>query len=295
MSPAPQRQVIMFADVSGSAGLFERLGQAEAAYAIERCMNRMTRSIEGHGGQVAETAGDELLATFEAPAEACLAALDMQQRISDLPAVSAHRLSIRIGIHAGLVSKVGQKLEGDAVTTAARIAGIAGSDQILTSAMLMNELGEHPAISFVPEPGFRKVRERDAILGLCLLRPHAQKENSHTPQHAGEPATSRLAIRYRNRTFIVDQKNQKLTFGRDLGCRVLVEDRKASRQHARIELRPGGFFLVDTSTNGSFVSQDHRQEVMIRHHEVRLEGRGWIAFGNSGNDPSADKAEFELE
>ena len=294
MIPAPQRRVIMFADISGSAGLFERLGQAEAVYAIERCVNRMTRSIEGHGGVVAEAAGDELLATFETPTEACLAAIDMQQRTADLPAVSAHRLSIRIGIHAGLVNRVGNKLEGDAVTTAARIAGIAGSDQILASAMLMNELGEHPVITFIPEPGFRKVREGESVLGLCLVR-HAQKESPHAAQQVQEATPSRLKIRYRNKIFIVDQTCQKLTFGRDLGCKVLVEDRKASRQHGRIELRPDGFFMVDTSTNGTFVSQDQRQEVMVRHHEVRLENRGWIAFGNSGNDPAADKAEFFLE
>ena len=57
MSPAPQRRVIMFADISGSAGLFEHLGQAEAAYAIERCVNRMSRSIEGYGGLIGEMVG----------------------------------------------------------------------------------------------------------------------------------------------------------------------------------------------------------------------------------------------
>lgn len=84
-----------------------------------------------------------------------------------------------------------------------------------------------------------------------------------------------------------------LTIGRDLECKLLVIDRKASRQHARIERRADGFFLVDTSTNGCFVTLSGRQEIMVRRHEVQLENRGQISFGNSGNDPSADIAEFE--
>ena len=34
----PRKMTIMFADVSGSARLFERLQDTEAAHAVERCM-----------------------------------------------------------------------------------------------------------------------------------------------------------------------------------------------------------------------------------------------------------------
>ncbi|UCV11619.1 adenylate/guanylate cyclase domain-containing protein [Dechloromonas denitrificans] len=283
----------MFADISGSAGLFEHLGQAEAAYAIERCVNRMSRSIEGYGGLIGEMVGDELLASFETAAEACLAAIDMQQRIADLPAVSGHKLSIRIGIHAGQVSFNGQKPVGETVTTTARIAGIAGGDQILASSVIQAEIIDHPAIILQAQPGRGTIRESTASVSLFLVRNPAPKEDAAAAPAAAQAA--KLTIRYRGKSFLMDEKSQTLTFGRDLGCKILVEDRKASRQHARIELRPEGFFLVDTSTNGSFVSFGKHREVMVRHHEMRLEGEGWIAFGNSGNDPSADKAEFSLQ
>jgi hypothetical protein len=32
---------------------------------------------------------------------------------------------------------------------------------------------------------------------------------------------------------------------------------------------------------------------MVRRHELQLDGRGRISFGNSGNDPVAEIAEFE--
>ena len=47
MSQATLNKTIMFADVSGSARLFERLEDTEAAHAVERCIKRMERSITG--------------------------------------------------------------------------------------------------------------------------------------------------------------------------------------------------------------------------------------------------------
>ena len=65
MSLSPRKLIVMFADVSGSAGLFERLGDTEAMYAVERCLKRMNRSIDGYRGRTVQIVGDELLATFE--------------------------------------------------------------------------------------------------------------------------------------------------------------------------------------------------------------------------------------
>ncbi|HYO26771.1 MAG TPA: hypothetical protein VER68_00740, partial [Azonexus sp.] len=49
MSKKQPKMTVLFADVSGSARLFERLGDTEAAYAVERCVKRMERSIAGQG------------------------------------------------------------------------------------------------------------------------------------------------------------------------------------------------------------------------------------------------------
>jgi pSer/pThr/pTyr-binding forkhead associated (FHA) protein len=45
-----------------------------------------------------------------------------------------------------------------------------------------------------------------------------------------------------------------LTIGRDAGCDIVVAVGEVSRRHARIELRPEGYVLVDTSTNGVLVN-----------------------------------------
>ena len=292
MSPTQRKLVVMFADVSGSAGLFERLGDTEAMYAVERCLKRMNRAIEGYRGRTIQTVGDELFASFESAEDACQAAIDMQQRIADLPPVSGLKLTIRIGLHAGSVLEEDGKPTGDVVSNAARIAGIARRDQILGSSTLVAALPAQSVISVKPVPELGTVPENGA--DLTLFRVHWPGHEIHSG--LGPPSilpTNRLCVRYHGKAFLLDAKTPVLTLGRDLACELIIDDRKASRHHARIEKREHDYYLVDTSTNGSFVSRSGQQEVMVRRHEVLLEGTGRICFGSSGNDPAADCADFE--
>ena len=81
----------------------------------------------------------------------------------------------------------------------------------------------------------------------------------------------------------------KLSLGRDPGCMLLIGDHRVSRQHARIERRHEGYYLVDTSTNGSFVRVGNRQAVAVRRGEMLLEGAGVLSFGSNLNDPGTEK------
>ena len=297
MSATQRKLIVMFADVSGSTALFERLGDKEAMHAVERCLKRMKRSIEGYKGQTVQVVGDELLASFESAEDACQAAIDMQQRIADLPPVSGLKLTIRIGLHCGLFADGDDQLSGPSISSAARIAGIARRDQILCSSLLFAELPQPGIITADPMPKLGTVQEDDTVLSLFQINwPSYQggTPSIHSSFGPGSaPPVDRLCVRHRGKAFLLDDKTPVLTIGRDLGCKLLIEDRKASRQHARIERRGDGFFLVDTSTNGCFVTLSGHQEVMVRRHEIQLENRGHISFGNTGNDPLADIAEFE--
>lgn len=297
MSAAQRKLTIMFADVSGSTALFERLGDKEAMHAVERCLKRMNRSIDGYRGKTIQVVGDELLAAFETAEEACQAAIDMQQRIADLPPVSGLKLTIRIGLHGGMVSDDGERLFGAPVTSAARIAGIARRDQILCSSALAEELPQPGVIMADPMPALGTVQEDDVELSLFQISWTNHQAAAHSGISMLGPSSSlpveRLCVRHRGKAFLLDDKTPVLTIGRDLGCKLLVDDRKASRQHARIERRDDGYYLVDTSTNGCFVTLSGRQEVMVRRQEIQLEHRGQISFGNTSNDPTADIAEFE--
>lgn len=280
----------MFADVAGSAHLFEHLGDAEAAYAVDRCLKRMDRAIEGFRGRRIQVAGDELLAVFESAEDACHAAVDMQQRIADLPPISGLKLAIRIGLHVGDVMDAGDELIGDTVTNAARIVGCARPNQILCSATLLAGLGENTSLKLRPMPELARLRQDDAEIALAQLdwQPPATVESTQ-PKPSGE----RLCLRYRGKAYLIDAQSPVLSLGRDPSSKILISDRKASRVHGRVEKRGDGYYFVDTSTNGSFVRFNGKQEIMVRRYEILLENRGSISFGSSLNDPNADFLEFE--
>lgn len=296
MSATQRRLTVMFADVSGSTALFEKLGDREAMHAVERCLKRMKRSIDGYKGKTVQIVGDELLASFDTAEEACQAAIDMQQRIADLPPVSGLKLTIRIGLHNGIVTESIDKLSGTAVTTAARIAGIARRDQILCSSDLVTALPQPGIITVDPMPKLGTVADNGNELSLYQVHWPSYQGTSSPLSTFGEVSrlpVERMCIRYRGKAFLVDEKTPVLTIGRDLGCKLTIDDRKASRQHARIERRNDGFYLVDTSTNGTFVTLAGRQEVMVRRNEMQLDGKGKFGFGSSANDPQSDLADFE--
>jgi hypothetical protein len=221
----------------------------------------------------------------------------MQQRIADLPPVSGLKLTIRIGLHIGQVTEDGDKFSGEVVTNAARIAGIARRDQILASSALTADLPESGTVSVRPMPELGSIPEDGNSLNLLQIHWTTHEAGAHHHSAFGPsshpPPVERLCVRYHGKAFLLDDKTPALSLGRDLGNKLVIEDRKASRQHARIEKRADGYFLVDTSTNGCFVTISGRQEVMVRRHELPLEGNGRICFGGSGNDPSTDGADFE--
>lgn len=294
MSSHQRKLFVMFADVSGSARLFERLGDTEAMHAVERCLKRMNRSIDGYRGHTVQIVGDELLAAFESAEDACQASIDMQQRIADLPPVSGLKLTIRIGLHVGLVTEESDgQLSGEVITSAARIVGAARRDQILASSHLINELPKSGTVNYREMQNLDPIPQDDEQLSLFLIEWVSQSINDAASNNPSILPTRRLCVRYRGKAHLLDDKTPVLTLGRDLGNKLQVEDRKASRLHARIERRSDGYYLVDTSTNGTFVCFTGKQEILIRRHEILLEGNGGICFGTSRNDPAAEIADFE--
>lgn len=303
MAAVERELAVLFADVSGSTKLYERLGDAEAARAVDRVIKRMERAIEGFEGRLVKTLGDEVMATFETAEAAAMAAIEMQQRIADLPAVSGVKLVIRIGFEFGRVRLEDSDAFGETVNTAARVVGLANSGQILTSAATLATL---PALVRDAGRDFTiqgKGALDDMAIVEILWRPaevaaHVESEKAAVAEVAHPEADvgpiRRFCLRYRGKSFLLDSKSTLLTLGRERGNDLVIEDPKASRRHARIERRGSQYFLVDQSTNGTYLSPKGGKEQLLRRGELPLLGAGVICFGSSVNDPKADSAEYEF-
>ncbi len=141
---------VLFADVSGSTGLGERLDPEGLKEIMDAYFEAMRREIEASGGTVEKFIGDAVMAVFGVPVaheddatRALRAALDMRRALSglnrSLEQVHALTLAMRIGISMGDVVAVtaprpGEGMvTGDAVNVAARLEQSAEPGQIRVS------------------------------------------------------------------------------------------------------------------------------------------------------------------
>ena len=297
MSGAQREMSILFADVAGSARLYEKLGDAEALRAVDRCLKRIERAVEGFRGRIVKNIGDEVMAVFERADEAFQAAVEMQQRIIDLPPVSGVKLAIRVGFQHGMVIEEGGDVFGDSVNTAARLAGLAKAGQVLIGGQTQAVL---PSLLRLSTRDLEEMSVRGKIDTVHVFEVIWQQTEDLTittgarrPAPVRDERSGRMCLRYGGDIIILDDKKKSIEMGRDAGCELTVRDRRASRHHAKIERRGDKYLLIDQSTNGTFVTFNGESEIFVRREELVLRGSGTLCFAAPASSPEADIAEFE--
>jgi hypothetical protein len=108
--------------------------------------------------------------------------------------------------------------------------------------------------------------------------------------HAAQPRE--LLVHHGAQEFLLGAERPALLLGRDAACDVVLTDPKASRQHARIEKRRDKFFLVDQSSNGTYLTFEGDPEIGLRREEAMLRRSGRIVFGHSAAEPTTDVVTF---
>lgn len=288
---------VLATGISGCARLHEKLGGSEAARAVDRCLKRIERAVEAGGGRIVRVGGDEVLAAFDAADAVVHAAIEMQQRIADLPPVSGVKMAIRVGISCGHSVPAGSPAEDELAREAARLAGVAKSGQILSVERIRAALPEALRVLAVDEaqrlPGDSERGE--PVVEIALSETSAADAAARAAgalRDAGQ-ADGSLRLRYGGDTVVLDERRPVVDMGRDGACDLVIRDRRASRRHATIKRRGNLFVLVDRSTNGTYVTIDGDSEQFVKHGECTLYGSGVIAFAASSSAPDADCAEFE--
>jgi len=294
MTLISQERAILFADISGSTRLYELLGDKPAQKAIEACLASLSEAVATFRGKVVKTIGDEIMAVFPRAEDASNAAHDMQHRVHSMPPVSGHAMRVRIGFHFGPVLEDKNDFFGDGVNVAARLAGLAKGGQVLTSAATVNAMspwqrrnlreladfalkGKHETLDLY-ELMWEDTDEATQIVGLRII-----------PSQKGA-----LKLEFRGATIHYPPGSSVFAIGRDLAGNMVLTGKNASRRHARIEQRREQFFLIDESTNGTFVTFDGDAEVLLRREQVLLRGSGLVSFGASAADTDAETMRFTV-
>jgi class 3 adenylate cyclase len=128
-APEPDRVLatVLFTDLVGSTERATELGDRRWRELLEAHHAAVRRELERFGGREIDTAGDGFLSSFDGPARAIRCAWAV------VAAVSGLGLEVRAGVHTGECEVIGDKLAGVAVHIGARVAGCAGSGEVLVS------------------------------------------------------------------------------------------------------------------------------------------------------------------
>ncbi len=296
---------VVFADLTGSTGVFEALGNALAAQAITKLTQWIGAVCEDHRGRVVKTLGDGVFAVFPDGANAVEAVVELQrvhhERVQEWP--NNLRMRLQVGVASGEVIDVDGDCYGDAVNVASRLSDLSGADQIWVTDTVASQ---------VTRPG-AGVRLRS--LGAIQIRGKAEtrvvyrvdwQEDAHTV-NLTEPAallhmTSRpAALGGAIKLSWLDQEHEftwmqmPVHLGRAEEAEFMVNDQRVSRLHARIDWTNGSCILSDMSTYGTWVRfGGSGAELAMRRDGCVLHGSGEIALGASFDDFTVPTVSFNI-
>ncbi len=289
---------VVFADLVGSTGIFERLGDETAGRFVTQLTTALSKTFEQHNGRVVKLLGDGLFVVFPREGDAIEACLAIQMRLQERPVHPGGNLGpvqMQMGVETGEVVEIAGDCYGDAVNSAARLADLAGAAQILTTQRVADALsptqraqlrslgpmylrGKSDATA-VYRVDWQVDRDNDAtVMGTLMFKP------------AGKGGFLELAAP--GQTVRLEPRGEKLTLGRAATASLSINDSRVSRLHATVEWRGSQFVLSDGSSFGTWVYMGNQTEpVVLRRTECYLVGHGQITLGC---DRHADNAPLVL-
>lgn len=291
-APAQRQAAILFADIAGSTRLYETLGDAEALATIGHALDVIRQVCEEHGGRIVKTIGDEAMAIFPNAANAAYASITMQTQVSGMKTSRGTPLSIHAGFHYGPVIEESKDVFGDSVNLAARLTSLAKASQTLLSEDTLAILSPSLRSRTRPQDTHTVRGKQNDIAVFELIWQESREElTAMAPRAVLRDAMLKLS--HGGTQAELGPEVNLYTFGRDAQSDMVIADRMASRQHARIERRRDKFVLIDHSTNGTFCTVDGEKEIELRREEFTLRGRGRISFGHGYDEDPTETVDFD--
>lgn len=123
---------LLFTDLVGFSEWALEAGDEAAVELLRDVGLAVEQAIRKQHGQIVKRLGDGLMAAFDSPQFAVVAALDAQQALDEVE-VAGHKPRMRAGVHHGRPRKLGGDYLGVDVNVAARVGEAARAGQVLIS------------------------------------------------------------------------------------------------------------------------------------------------------------------
>jgi len=121
-----------FSDIEGSTRLIQQLGERYPEVLLAH-HTLLRQAVTEHGGNELRTEGDSFFIVFGSALDACSGAAAAQKSLAEYPWPDGGQVRVRIGLHTGEATLVGNEYLGLDVHRAARVASAAHGGQVLVS------------------------------------------------------------------------------------------------------------------------------------------------------------------
>ena len=301
---------VVFADLTGSTGIFESLGNAKATRAITSLTQWIGKVSTAHGGRVVKYLGDGVLVVFINNAKAVDAVIEMQrlhqQRIVDWP--EPLRMGLQIGMARGEIVEQAGDCFGDSVNLASRLSDLSGREQIFATSAVIDQLERLGAANTIRSVCLGELDIRGRSEACVVHKIEWQSEvlsdlmtvraafGQSTPDSREFGALPEIELSWLGAHTSFTQNQLPVFLGRDPNAQFVVKDQRVSRRHANIEYRAGKFYLEDVSSYGTWVRfTDTKAVVALRRQECVLMADGEIALGAPFEDFTVPTVRFKLQ
>jgi len=274
---------VLFADICGSTRLYASLGDRAAREIVDVGIGLIVGALPLYRGRLVKTLGDEVMCVFPDPTEAVAAAIEMQTRIA-AARPGGRSLEIHVGLHYGQVLAEGGDVFGDTVNAASYLRAVATPGQILTTEATVAVLGA--GIRVRTRPLFFTVMKgasAESAIHQVIWQadPAVLTDVNALSRNLIPPDRGALLVGFPDAELRIDPQRPEVVLGRADSCDIRVEDAYASRRHAVIALRRTRVYLVDQSSNGTFVRRANGEIEHVFRSELVLEGDGQISLGRA--------------
>jgi predicted ATPase/class 3 adenylate cyclase len=141
--PGPSGTVtFLFSDIEGSSRLEREVGTDAYAAVLARHRAILRAAFEGHAGEEQGTEGDSFFVVFGSAPEALRAAVESQLGLAAEAWPEGRTVRVRMGVHTGEATRVGEGYVGIDINRTARIAAAGHGGQVVVSAATRGLVGE---------------------------------------------------------------------------------------------------------------------------------------------------------
>lgn len=303
--PKSATTTVVFADLTGSTGVFEALGNSLATQAITTLTHWIGSVCVAHRGRVVKTLGDGVLAVFPDGTRAIAAVVELQrthnERLQEWP--NNLRMRLQIGVASGEVIEVAGDCYGDAVNVASRLSDLSGADQIWATDSVVSQIDDpgHGVRFLSLGPIQIRGKSEPRMVYRADWQEDSETVNLTAPaalQHLTAPARATEAaieLSWLDQRASFSSTQLPVHLGRGEESEFPVNDQRVSRLHARLDWKNGGFVVTDLSSYGTWVRfQGGATELALRRDECVLHTNGELALGAPFDDFTVPTVVFQI-